>query len=282
VTQLGFPGRRGAPMRGLAIGLAMTIALGVLAGCGKEHASPTPTATASVSAGGTPQGGTTLTVGTLADRIGAAWPGVSTYRRVTTTRAEGVPARPGTAAAGASPGASGADIVETIDEVILPDRRRYLGLGADGAVRYELIAVAGSVYARGTLVPGLSPTRPDADAWVEVDPAAFADSPYAGFYAELVGPVPVPYSALSPARRSRDAVALGQTSVNGRECTAYRFAETTETGERLEIVLTLGADDLPCSIETRGGGQTTTTVVTYNLPLTIEPPRGATPIADET
>jgi hypothetical protein len=265
-----------------AFALAMAIVLGTLAACGKDEEKPTPTATAAATvaptgtlASGTPQGGTGLTVGELADRIGAAWSSVSSYRRVTTT-VEDPATRSGSPAV--SPNADRSGDVETIDEVVFPDRRRRIVRATNGAVQYELVAIGGKVYARGPFAPGLSATRPNPDAWVGVDPNTFAGSAYAEFYTELVAPAPVPYAGLSPEERSRDAVPLGQTTVDGRPCTAYRFADTTETGERLEIILALGADNLPCSIETHGGGQTTTTIVTYNLPLTIEAPTGATPI----
>jgi hypothetical protein len=286
VIKFSVLGRSGPIGHVAALALATAIVLGTLAACGKDEEKPTPTATAAATVAptappdsGTPPGGTGLTVGDLADRIGAAWSSVSTYRRVTTT-IDGNATNSGSPTSRVSPNAGQSSDVETIDEVILPDRRRRIARTTDGAVQYELVAVGGKVYARGALAPGLSATRPDPNAWVEVDPTAFdPNSPDAPFYADLIAPAPVPYSALSPEERSRDAVSLGQTTVDGRSCTAYRFVDTTETGERIEIVLSLGADDLPCSVEIRGGGQTTTSILTYNAPLTIDAPAGATPIS---
>lgn len=269
--------RSGAVGHVAGLGLAVAIALGILAACGKKAEDRPATATAAATAPlvtGTPQGASGLTVAQLADRIATAWSTVATYREVTTT-VVGSTTRPGSPTA--SPSAGRPDNVETIDEVVLPDRRRRIVRTTDGTVLYELVAVAGKAYARGPRVPGLSATRPDTFAWVAVDPRTFVGTPYERFYADLVAPAAAPYSRLSRQERSRDAVPLGQTTVGGRSCAAYRLADTTQTGERLEITLALGADDLPCSIETRGGGQTTTTTVTYNLPLTIAAPTGATP-----
>ncbi|HEY7032724.1 MAG TPA: hypothetical protein VH482_15380 [Thermomicrobiales bacterium] len=267
--------------RFVAVGLGALTILGTLAACGKETAKPTSTTTVPVTGSATAVTSTVtgsgLTVGTLADRIGAAWVGVTTYRAVTTT-AGGEPGKTGSPAVTAASGVAGPGAVETIDEVVLPDRKHRLAR-LDGVGQYEVIAVGGKVYARGPLAPGLSPSRGDPDAWVAVDPAAFAGTPPAGeFYADLLAPPTAPYSGLSRQERARDAVPLGQTTVDGRACATYRVADTTQTGERIEIILALGADDLPCSLETRAGGQATTTVFTYNLPLTIEAPSGATPI----
>jgi hypothetical protein len=256
-------------------GLAIAIVLGGLAACGNEEDEPTPTATAVATtaatvppADATPRSGSGLTVGALADRIGAAWSSVTTYRAVTTTNT-----------AGASPTAAG-PVTERIDEIVLPDRKRRIAR-TNGSVQYELISTGGKLYARGPAAPGLDPARPEPTAWVEVDPAMLTPgaSDFVEDYAGFVAPVSAPYSGLSPEERGRDAVQLGETTVEGRACQVYRIADTTYTGERIEIVLSLGADDLPCSIETRVGGLATTTVFAYNISLTIEAPVAATPAA---
>jgi hypothetical protein len=230
---------------------------------------PTDVATATVGPG-SPPAGTGLTVGALADRIGAAWPSVATYRAVTTVDRG--------AATEASPAADASldparPVVETTDEFVLPDRKRRI-VRADGELRYEVIAIADRVYARGADAPWLDPARSDPDAWVAIDPAAGnAGVADAQDYREFVAPVAAPYSALSPEERGRDAVLVGPATVDGRSC-----SDTTNTGERIEIVLALGDDDLPCAIETRVGGLVTTTIFIYNLPLTIEAPKSATPV----
>jgi hypothetical protein len=266
------------------LGLSISILLGGLAACGDEEDEPTPTpsvaATAAVilpSGDATPQSGSGSTVGTLADRIGAAWAGVTTYRAVTTANTGGATPQAGTAPTGASPTAAG-PVTELIDEIVLPDRKRRIAR-ANGALQYELISVGGKLLARGPAAPGLDPSRPDPTAWVEIDPAMLTPgaSDFVEDYAGFVAPVAAPYSGLAPEERDREAVPLGDTTVEGRACQAYRIADTTNTGERIEIVLSLGEDDLPCSIETRAGGLATTTVFAYNIPLTVEAPDVATP-----
>src|SRR5262249_47406368 len=147
-----------------------------LAACGKEGKKSTPTATAAATVAttgsATPVTGGGLTVGALADRIGAAWSGVSTYRAVTTNDL-GATNRPSSPTANASPGAVGPGAVELIDEVVRPDRRHRTAR-ANGDLQYEVVVVGGKVYARGPLMPGFSPSRADPNAWVEVDPTAFA------------------------------------------------------------------------------------------------------------
>jgi hypothetical protein len=266
-----------------ALGLVL-VALLLLAACGKEEeATPTPAATTappvtavSTIGSATPGSASGLTVAELADRIAAAWPAVMTYRTVTTTVAQ-TPA--GSPVAGPSPVAGGPVVSETIDEFVLPDRKRRLARAGD-ALQYELVVVDGRIYARGPQAPGLNPSRPNPDAWVEVAPATLETATaHAEDYGNLFAPVTAPYSRLSPEKRARDAVPLGQIAIDGRACTSYRIADTTLTGERIEIVLALGPDDLPCAIETHAGGQVTTTVFTYNMPLTIEAPAAATPLA---
>ena len=260
-------------------GVAVLFLLGGLVACGDEENTSTPTAATTTtvvptapSGDATPRIGGGLTVGSLADRIGVAWSSVGTYRAVTTTNAHD----PGTPRTGASPFPA-ASITDWTDEVVLPDRKRRIAR-ANGVTQYELIAVGGKVYAHGPAVPGLNASRPDPDAWIEIEPAMLTGaSDVAEGYADFAAPVPAPYSGLSAEERSRDAIPIGETSVEGHSCLAYRLADTTTTGERIEVVLSLGSDDLPCSIETRAGGLTTTTAFTYNLPIAIEAPAAATP-----
>lgn len=268
------------------LGLSTAILLGGLAACGDEADEPTPTPTVAATAAATlpagdatPQSGSGSTVGTLADRIGAAWTAVTTYRAVTTANTVGATPQAGTAPAGASPTVAG-PFTERIDEIVLPDRKRRIAR-ANGALLYELVSVGGKLYARGPAAPGLDPSRPDSAAWVEIDPVMLTPgaSDFVEDYAGFVTPASAPYSGLAPEERDREAVPLGDTTVEGRACRAYRIADTTNTGERIEIVLTLGADDLPCSIETRVGGLATTTLFAYNVPLTIEEPAAATPVS---
>ncbi|MEA2531465.1 MAG: hypothetical protein QOG89_3109 [Thermomicrobiales bacterium] len=272
--------------RVVTLGVALAVVVSGLAGCGDDDDNPAPTATVAATvavpsppSGATPRTGTELTVGSLADRMSVAWANVSSYRAVTTTESPGASLAAGSPVAGASPAPPGS-VVQAVDEVVLPDRKRRIAR-LDGAVQYELLVVGGKVYARGPSVPALDATRADPNAWVEIDPTALdAASPYAEAYSGVLAPVSTPYSALSPEERARDAVPVGDRTVGGRTCAAYRIADTTETGERIEVVLSLGADDLPCSIETRVGGVVTTTIFEYNVPLSIEAPVAATPFAE--
>ena len=208
------------------------------------------------------------TVGEIADRIARAWAGVRSYRSVftTTQRLPGTPA-------------PSVVTIEVIEEAILPDRRHRI-TRENGVVTSELITVGSTIYARGTTLPGFSTPRPDPDAWLIIDPAIVkAGNDSASLYAAFAMPIAPPYAALSPEERLRDAVPLDRVEIGGRTCQRYRIADTTMTGERVEILLALGPDDLPCSIETIAGGTDSRSVFTYNLPITIVPPELATPIA---
>jgi hypothetical protein len=197
-----------------------------------------------------------------------AWPAVKTYRTVFTTSAH----TGGTPPAGASSVASPVAGLEVIDEVVMPDRKHRI-YKQGGATSSEFIAVDGNVYARGPLAAGLKPATPAAADWVVVDPEAVNQStPLGQLVRSLATPATSPYSGLSASRRNRTAKPLGEITVEGRTCTTYGITDTTETGERIDVILALDADNLPCSIETRAGGTDNLTVFTFNMPLTIEAP----------
>jgi len=250
--------------------LATLAATLLLSACGNDGTPPsTPTPETSPTSVASPAPSGTPTVGDIADRIAAAWANVQSYRSVFTTTARQAPGTPG-----ASPAT-----VEVIDEVVPPDRKRRLSL-ADGAVVSEIISIAGRVYARGQEVPGLATPPADPDTWVRIDPAALdSESPIGRLYAGMAAEAAPPYSALSREQRMHDAVLIGEVEIEGRTCQRYRTADTTMTGERIEIVISLGDDDLPCAIETIAGGTVSRSTFTYNIPLTIEEPTAATPIA---
>jgi hypothetical protein len=210
-----------------------------------------------------------LTVGQLADRIAVAWKGVKTYR----TTFQTIP--PSDASPIASPIASPVAVppaFTAVDEVVLPDRRHYAQL-SDGRPVMELILADGVVYARGVVVPGATPTA-ETLPWVTLDPAKLdAGSLYRTLFDRMTAPITPPYSGLSTAERERIARPAGAITVGDRTCQAYRIADTTMTGERIEVVLAIGADDLPCSIETRVASSDSITTFEYNLPITIAAPR---------
>jgi hypothetical protein len=237
----------------------MLIVVGLLlTACGEKASAPTATAP--------PAGG--LTVGELADRMAAAWSAVKTYQTVFTTSAHAG----GTPKVAASPVASPVIGLEVIDEVVVPDRKHRI-YKQGGTASSEFIAANGKVYARGPLAAGLKPATPAAGDWVVVDPAAVNQAtPLGQLVQSLAAPAVPPYSELSASRRNRSATPLGEVTIAGRACSAYGIADTTATGEPIDVILALGPDDLPCSIETRAGGTDNITIFTFNLPLTINAP----------
>lgn len=242
----------------LRIGFIIVAVALLLTACGGD--APAPTATAP------PVGG--LTVGDLADRMATAWSGVKTYRTVFTTSAHAG----GTPPSSASPIASPVIGLEVIDEVIVPDRKHRIYKQGGGASS-EFVAVNGKVYARGPLSAGLKPAIPASGGWVVVDPAAVNQStPLGALVQSLSAPAMPPYSELSESRRNRSATNVGEVTVGDRTCTAYGIADTTATGEPINVILALDSAGLPCSIETRAGGTDNITIFTFNVPLTINPP----------
>ena len=265
----------------------------VLAACGREAAeAPTPlpatsaapildltpeaTATESaVDAVASPSPVTSPvagdpTVGELADRIAAAWSGVTSYRTTFTTF-EMAPIASPVLGGSASPVAGGAERI-VVEDVVLPDQRRRVET-VGGRIVSEIVLADGAVYVRGIASTG-TPTA--MGAFVEIDPAIWpADSVYRAIYDGITTPIVPPYSALSDDERNRIAHLVGETSVGGRTCTAYRVADTSNIGERLDVVISLDEDDLLCSIETRASGLGTTigtTVFEFNLPFKITAP----------
>jgi hypothetical protein len=227
-----------------------------ISACGSDSKSkPTPSATSDSG----------LTVGELADRITAAWPSVSTYRTVSRGQGGIVP---GTDAAGTP---NGSQSIEVVTEVVLPDRKHQVST-SNGAVQEEFVAVGSRVYLRGPLTGGIAAT-PVADDWRVVDASTISpDSTPASAIASLLAPIQPPYAGLSPDERDRNAIPLGVITVENRSCNAYQIVDTTQTGERIDVTLAMGSDNLPCSIETQVGGTDYLTTFTYNIPLNITPP----------
>jgi hypothetical protein len=231
------------------------VALGLLlfvAGCGGNSApDPTPTATTVPSP----------TVGELADMIAAAWSGVSTYRAVS-QNVELI----GTPAAASPAGLVQPDIVT---EVVLPDIKRQQMI-TNGTVNAEIVIVGSDVFVRGWVSEGLAPVE---DGWTEVDPETLnPEFPLAMQIAALMAPSQPPYSGLSEDERNRAARPLGEIVVNGQSCQAYRIADTTDTGERVDVTLAINSDDLPCSIQTKVSGVNYVTRFEFNIALTITAP----------
>lgn len=271
-----------APVRTpLGRALAGALAALVLAACGKANApTPTPTPLApadTASAPASPPGEGPVetlapderTVGQIADGIAAAWTGVTTYRA--TTVAKVMPAASPVAASPvpvASPGAEASRV--DVDEVARPDRRRFTRT-VGGQVEAEIVVVGGDVYVRGTNPPGIPPL-PDPTQWRHIYPPTGDQAGDLSVYSGFTTPPGPPYRGLSEPERSRIARPVGQVQAGGRRCAAYRTVDTTQTGERIDIVIALDASGLPCSIETRAGGTVTTTTYEFGVPVTIEAP----------
>lgn len=258
------------------------------AACGDEAPStpaPTPSTTPLLSLATSTSGATSpaiaaepspaageMTVGQIADRIAAAWPTVRTYR---TTLRTSAPA-PGAATPVASPfGSPAARVpeIQIVDEVVLPNRRHRAQL-VDGRIAGEIIVIDGAVYIRGVVIPGATPIASDPNAWALLDPAAEGgDSRYRQLHEGATAPILPPYAGLSEDERARIARPVGVVTVAGQRCDAFQVADTTQTGERIDVVIAIGADDLPCSIETIVGESVSVTTFEFNVPLSIEPPR---------
>ena len=228
-------------------------------------AAGAPAATPVASPEGTP--GVPRTFGDLADRVNAAWDGVRSYRQVrVTTGAAGAAGTPG-----ASPVADDA-AVEITEEVVVPDRRRQV-VRRGGEVASETVAIGGRVWVRGELAR-LAGSPPGEDGWVEIDPARFgAGTQLGALFAGLTAPLTPPFPDVPVSARTREVIPAGSVEVAGRACEAYRFAETTETGERVDITIALDPDDRLCAAETTVGQvRSRTEILAYDLDLSIEPP----------
>lgn len=259
-------------VRKLRLSIVTVVLVMGLAACGKDlQPSPTtaPTATAEDA---TPTG---LTVGVLADRIAEGWKTVDRYRSVTTTRSLGTPE-----GASASPQAdSGA--TEVIEEVILPDQRRQV-VTTGGIEQSEIVAAGGNIYGKGPNLPGITQPNRDPEVWITINGNVLGpNNAYSGFYQSLLLPAQPPYAALTDDVRKRPAEELGTAEVGGRTCQQYRLVDTTLTGERVVVVLSLAENGLVCSIETTSDSSVTTSVFSYDQPATIALPASPVPAPAE-
>lgn len=256
-----------AAMNGRTLRLPIVIALLVLAlaACGKDlQPSPTtaPTATQKEA---TPAG---LTVGVLADRITESWKTVDRYRSETTTRSLGTPE-------------TDAASTEVIEEVILPDQRRQV-VTTGGVQQSEIVAAGGNIYGRGPNLPGISQPNRDPAVWITINGNVLGpNNSMSGFYQSLLLPAQPPYAALTEAVRNRPAEELGADEIGGKTCQQYRLVDTTLTGERVVVVLSLADDGLVCAIETTSDSSVTTSVFSYDQPASIELPASPVPAPAE-
>lgn len=243
-----------------------------LTGCGgddKADATSTSSAQSTSAVTGDPTTSATLgpgevTAGQIADRIAAAWTKVVSYR--STTRilpASGTPV--------ATPAVELAGTAER--HVILPDQKRIV-ITDQGATTE--IVLLGGVLSKRTIPPGGQP-----GSWEMIDPAKVAaNDPFARTYETILAPESPPYSGLGQRQRDRIGTEHGTQSINGQDCTGYLFPEVTETGERIQIIVYLAADDLPCRIETRAGLTISQTDYVFNQEVAIATPiAAASPVA---
>jgi len=253
--------RSGALLPRLLTACLIGIALGACGGDDKPD--PTATAQATTIISGDPTTSATLgpdeiTAGQIADRINAAWANVTSYR--STTRilpASGTPV--------AAPAVELAGTAER--HVILPDQKRIVI--TDQGATTEI------VLSGGVLSKRVTPQGGEPGSWQTINPAEVdPDDPFSRTYETILAPESPPYSALSGRQRDRIGTDQGTVSINGRDCTGYLFPEVTETGERIQVIVYLDANDLPCRIETRAGLTISQTDYVFNRETAI-----ATPVA---
>ena len=222
-------------------------------------------------------------VGSLIARANAAWTGIRSYRAVEvsgpgTTPQAGLGATPG-----ATPATPAGD-VEVIDEVVIPDARHQTI--SEGGVGSEVIATGGLLYMRGALAATFVDASVGLTTWVIVDPARVpAGSPLETFVSRFIGPeataFTAPFGVPSAETMSLPVRSLGPVTSEGRSCVAYEVVQTTQIGERVEIVLAIDEAGLACYQETRAG--TITNRVTYSDfdgAVTVVAPEGAVPAAN--
>ena len=250
------------PRRLLAIGL-LVIVLGLVGGAvyaqtdsqdtGSPEASE-PTTSATLEAG-------EVTAGQIADRIAAAWTNVTSYRSSTRIL-------PATGTTDATPSVDLAGTAER--QVILPDQKRIVISDAFGVTE---IVLANGILSKRTTPPGGEPGQ-----WQTIDAANVEpDDPFGRTYETILAEETPPYSGLSGRQRDRIGTDQGQATINGRECTGYLFPEVAATGDRIQVIIYLGDDDLPCRIETRAGLTISQTDYVFNQETSI-----ATPVSVET
>ncbi len=235
-----------------------------------------------------------VTFGDLADRVDAAWADVRTYRAVFEAASPATPLRatpaltadatPGATPIGGAPGPLATPVTGSpfvaVREVILPDRQRQTLTGT-ASDDHEAIVVAGTLYLRGSLADELLPGTSDT-VWLSLPLAELpAESAAGHLLVGLTVPPTSPMAGLREGLRPQELRVIGPVEIEGRSCTAYGGADTTAIGTRQDITVAVADDGLPCSIETRVGTDLVSRIVytDFDLPLRIEPPAAATPVA---
>ena len=250
----------------LVRGIMFCLLAAALAACGgDDQADPTATVTTQILSEPTTSatlGPGEVTAGQIADRISTAWVNVSSYRAVTVILpASGTPV--------ATPVVELSGSAER--HVILPDQKQILI--TDQGATTEIILVNG-VLSKRTI-----PTTGAPGPWQTIDPAnVAANDPFARTYETILAPEAPPYSGLATRQRDRIGTEHGKFRIDDRDCTGYLFPEVTETGERIQIIVYLDGDDLPCRIETRAGLSISQTDYAFNQETGFATPvAGASP-----
>ena len=261
-----------------------------LAGCGAmPEATPTPAPPAIETPpadAATPAATAVakLTLGELAARVDAAWANVESYRIVSVVTAPpdpvGTPVATAEATPGATPVLTSGQVIATRD-VILPDLQ-HLTVTGWGANDFEAISDGETIYIRGPLVRQLDASASQ-DGWFRL---RAADVPEGSQVANLLGGLPTipmpPLSGIDERLAPQEVRDLGPMDVGGRTCQTYGTADTKlTTGQRVDNIVGIDADDLPCFIETRSG-TTTYGHQEYSLFNEVPPldvPAVATPVA---
>lgn len=261
-----------------------------LAGCGAmPEATPTtvpPAAETPPAVVATPAAtaAAKLTLGELASRVDAAWADVESYRVVSVGTAPPMPGATPVASAEATPGATpvsrSGEIVATRD-VVLPDIQ-HLTVTGWGANDFEAVSDGDTIYLRGPLAAQIDASA-GPDAWITL---RASDVPEGSQIANLLGGLPVipmpPFAGIEERLELQEVRDLGTTDAGGRACQTYGAADTKlTTGQRVDYVVGIDAEDLPCFIETRSG---TTTLghqeySLFNEVTAPDVPVAATPVA---
>ncbi|MCO5223543.1 MAG: hypothetical protein M9947_18495, partial [Thermomicrobiales bacterium] len=152
----------------------------------------------------------------------------------------------------------------------------------DGVEQSEIVAAGGNIYGRGTTLPGIEQPNRDPNVWITINGNVLGpNNSFSGFYQSLLLPVQPPYAGLSDDDRAKPAEELGSTEIGGRTCQQYRIVDTTLTGTRVEVTLSLADNGLVCAIETRSGNSVTSTIYTYDQPAQIDLPASPVPAPAE-
>jgi len=263
--------------RGRLTFVAVLFSLGfVLAACGgdsEEQPDPTVTRVAATEPATDPTTSTELapdevTAGAIADLVAAAWTGVTQYSSIT----EILPVAPATPVAGSPIASPEADTTARAErQVILPDTRR-IAITEQGKIT-EIVLIDSVISKREIGADG------QPGPWETINPDNIDPSdPFSRTYQAMLEPEQPPYSGLSQRQRERIGTKSGEFEINGRSCVSYSFPEVSDSGDPITVVISLGADNLPCRIETTTEDSISQTDYWFNEPITIATP-AASPVA---